>query len=462
MSLVVSCLTGKNVTEVDLQVPRFRPFQNIQLKPPCDLRLENTSMPSYNLTWKLCAVSYYLEQWLEYQLQYKRKAAREDPLILSIGQDQKWLRLEELPPDTEFEAAVRVKTQDESNYNSVWSKWSKPITWRTYSKDQVALWNPHILLPVLTVGSFLTIFLIGVTLMAKSQMSKWLRKLLKIHLPDPSSFLPSLTAVHGDIQKWLSSPLFMSSFHITAASPDVSTLEIIQKGDQEPYFLLSKEYLSSMDTAETSGHSSSSCFTNRGYFFFHNVDSLEIEPCKVYFTYDPFAQDGSGSEDGDSCPYKALHAADNNLPLPSYGIMGHESVTSFLPERMEAIQKAGVCSKVLPSVESFPKSSTEEQNEDQEGSEAIVQSPEPPHQSVVILSGVPEQAISNGKTEAIGNTASHTNSMEDNRSPFLQPATMNQGQLNDLCRTVSLSQIVSDEAYVSLRDFQSHRIHHSV
>ncbi|KAJ6659024.1 hypothetical protein lerEdw1_019662 [Lerista edwardsae] len=329
-----------------------------------------------------------------------------------------------------------------------------------------------------------------------------LRKLLKIHLPDPSSFLPSLTAVHGDIQgrereeplslpffileaciadifgycllfsvcfslnqqKWLSSPLSMSSFHITAASPDVSALEIIQKGDQEPCLLLAKECLPPTDAAETSGHSSSSCFTNRGYFFFHHIDSLEIEPCKVYFTYDPFAQDSSGSEDGDSCPYKALQSAEDPLPLPSCGIMGNKDVASSLPETMEPIQKAGVCSKALPSLESFPKASAEEQSEeDQEGSETLVWSPESPPQSVMVFSGVPEQSISNAiKAEAIGNTAFPTSSVENDRSPLPQPAVMNQDQPSDLGRTASLSQIASDEAYVSLRDIQSHRIHHSV
>lgn len=256
----------------------------------------------------------------------------------------------------------------------------------------------------------------------------------------------------------------MSSFHITAASPDVSALEIIQKGDQEPYLLLSKEYLSPTDAAETSGHSSSSCFTNQGYFFFHHVDSLEIDPCKVYFTYDPSAQESSGSEDGESCPYKGLHAAEDPLPLPSYGIVGNKDVASSLLETMEPIQKAGVSSKALPSLEHFPEASEEEQSEeDQEGSETIIQSPASPPQSVMVFSSVPEPSISNAtKTEAIGNTTFPSSSVENNGSLFLQPAMMNQGQPSDLGRTISLSQIASDEAYVSLRDIQSHRIHRSV
>ncbi|KAJ6658939.1 hypothetical protein lerEdw1_019576, partial [Lerista edwardsae] len=114
----------------------------VQLKPPCDIQLANTSQPSYNLTWKLCVLSHYLHRWLEYEVWYRKKSASEDPVILPIVQDQKWLKIEALPPDADFEAAVRVKTQTRSNYNSIWSHWSKPMTWRTYSKGRTYRGRP--------------------------------------------------------------------------------------------------------------------------------------------------------------------------------------------------------------------------------------------------------------------------------------------------------------------------------
>ncbi|EOB03926.1 Interleukin-2 receptor subunit beta, partial [Anas platyrhynchos] len=92
-------------------------------------------------------------------------------------------------------------------------------------------------------------------------------------------------------QKWLSSPFSSSSYCVNSITPEISVLEVMQKNDQEAQLLLSKGPLTPEPPAETSGHSVSSCFTNQGYFFFHLPNSFEIEPCQVYFTYEPFTQE---------------------------------------------------------------------------------------------------------------------------------------------------------------------------
>lgn len=58
--------------------------------------------------------------------------------ILPIIQDQKWLVMENLSPDTVFEAAIRVKVKQMELYNSVWSRWSMPpLRWRTDPEGKV-------------------------------------------------------------------------------------------------------------------------------------------------------------------------------------------------------------------------------------------------------------------------------------------------------------------------------------
>ncbi|XP_061495034.1 interleukin-2 receptor subunit beta isoform X2 [Rhineura floridana] len=326
---------------------------------------------------------------------------------------------------------------------------------------------PSAFLPVLLtlVGCaiFISIFLITIFLLGKTPTSKCLRKVLKSHLPDPVEFFPSLAALHGgDVQKWLSSPA--SSFHMVTAVPDVSVLEIMQKGNQESCLLLPKECLTNMDTPETSGHSSSSCFTNRGYFFFHHLDSLEIEPCKVYFTYDPVAQEFSGGEDGNSDSYKVLHEMRDNQPPPAYSIMTGQENDSLLQEAKGPNQKVGACPRALPSGGSSPVVSEVEQDEDREGDEATVQSSKSPEQHSMEFSCVLEQSGSNTDgTEAIRNIDPPNGSKEENRPAFLQAMVQNPGQANDLCRAGSSSQVPSSsEAYLSLKDLQGHYSHHSV
>ncbi|XP_061495031.1 interleukin-2 receptor subunit beta isoform X1 [Rhineura floridana] len=462
--VVVSCHTGENWVHIQNQT--FDLFQNIQLKPPCNVRLENASKPSYNLTWELCVVSYYLTSagMLEYEIRYKRNDFGEANTILFMAQDQKWLKFESLSPDTVYEAAVRVIPR---GYKSIWSNWSTPVTWKTEPKTLLEAPAPSAFLPVLLtlVGCaiFISIFLITIFLLGKTPTSKCLRKVLKSHLPDPVEFFPSLAALHGgDVQKWLSSPA--SSFHMVTAVPDVSVLEIMQKGNQESCLLLPKECLTNMDTPETSGHSSSSCFTNRGYFFFHHLDSLEIEPCKVYFTYDPVAQEFSGGEDGNSDSYKVLHEMRDNQPPPAYSIMTGQENDSLLQEAKGPNQKVGACPRALPSGGSSPVVSEVEQDEDREGDEATVQSSKSPEQHSMEFSCVLEQSGSNTDgTEAIRNIDPPNGSKEENRPAFLQAMVQNPGQANDLCRAGSSSQVPSSsEAYLSLKDLQGHYSHHSV
>nr|XP_056702540.1 interleukin-2 receptor subunit beta [Euleptes europaea] len=418
----------KRAIKLDSTTPAVRAANTVQLRPPHNVQMESDRKPSYNLTWQLPNVSHYLNGWLEYEVCYKKP---DDPdkasTILPIKHDQQWVEIETLSPGTVYEAAVRVKVKDHLGNTSIWSHWS--------TMEQVC--------------------------MDEGVNGHKLQKVLRIDLPDPAEFFPSLTVVHGgDAQKWLSSPLSMDSFHIAVASPDVSVLEVLQKGNQEPCLLLPKEYLTPVDALETSGHSLSSCFVNRGYFFFHH-QSLEIEPCKVYFTYDPFAQEDSGSEDGDS--YQALHTTGNHPPLPSHSLMGSQEGVSLQREMKEPTQK--VHQTISPtSMGRSPPAPAMEQGETQKDSDGIFPVCISPHRSAIGVPGVHEQPSSNANgMEVITDVATHASSLIGGNTPsFLQPIILNPGKASDLCRTASSSQVPNSEAYLSLRELQSQYNHQSV
>ncbi|KAL7982379.1 hypothetical protein Chor_009977 [Crotalus horridus] len=422
----------------------------VQLQPPCNLQLENASKPSYNLTWTLCVVSHYLKEKLEYEIRYRANSSGETETILPIAQDQKWVIIENLSPDTVFEAAIRVKIKQSSYYNSIWSRWSTPpLRWRTDPEGKILThcFDPNLLFPCLLMTVRQTLTYSTFHFLPKYACFSF-RKMLKINLPDPAEFFPSLTGIHGgDIQqKWLSSPAFITSFNIAAEAPNVSILEIMQNSSKESCLLPPKEYFTNIEnTAETSGESSSSCFMNRGYFFFHHLDSLEIDSCKVYFTYDAMTR----SEDSDFYFHKELHEASHNFPS-STNIMTNQENGAFIQDYSR---------DNFPSGGNFPIASTVEQNENMEDRIPLVLSSNPSEQYSIDDSSKPQSSSHNtGGIELLRNEDLSNNVMRNNRVMF-----SNQGQSNDFCRAASSSQIPSSsEAYLSLRDFQRHYSHHSV
>ncbi|XP_060635697.2 interleukin-2 receptor subunit beta [Anolis sagrei] len=452
--LDVSCLNGKkwkNVENLTMQ-----PFMNIQLDPPLNVQVENISKHSCILTWKPNILSHYLTNKLKYEVKYKIYNSGEDGRILSINQDQKLVKIENLSPDTVYEAAIRAKVRKYDIYESIWSPWSISTTWKTKPTE-----SPNILLPVLLVGS-LVIVCISIAVLVKSTLLKCLKKTLKIQLPNPDEFFPSLNAVHGgDIQKWLSPATSMAAFHITTAHPEVSVLEIMQKGSQESSPFTRKEYSTNVNTPETSGYSSSSCFSNGGYFFFQHVNSFEIQPCKVYFTYDPLAQGGSSSEDVDSCSYKVLHeTVDNSQLSPAYNIMATHENKSFLQEAKSSTQKGEGGSGDFSSLETISTESSVEEDSNQNA----IPLPKSLGKFSMVSSSLPEKndRCNNG-TEVIQNVDLPTSSIEDDSSAFLQSIIQNQSQANVPSKAASHRQFsTTSESYLSLRDLQSHYSHHSV
>ncbi|NXW44941.1 IL2RB protein, partial [Nyctiprogne leucopyga] len=469
LTMSVHCQIGENKS-IPVRIENFSPLANIKLRPPGNLQLVSRTENTYNLTWSLNISSHYLDGEREYQVRYRTTSQSwEEAKSFTIVQDQMWMVFESLSPDLKYEAAVRARPSASSTYKGVWSDWSETILWRTHANQ-----TSRPVLPALIVSTCIFV-IIGTAFLINLRTLKWFKKILKIHIPDPEKFFPPLVSVHGgDIQKWLSSPFSTSSYCVNSTTPEISTLEVMQKNDQESQFLLCKGTLSPDSPLETSGHSVSSCFTNQGYFFFHLPDSFEIEPCQVYFTYEPFTQEGSGSEAGE--PYHALPSPDlctlaEGMPvLPNnflYCIKVSQGFQngSFMEETGGEAQRTMAISGALQSSEgtSPPVLKQDEKVMDKaalQPAEALCQLdtdfPDPPDLNDSNTIDVKEGS---GKADP---PIDHCTPAAHAISFLPQPAPLRQSQDENPCRTAFSSQVPNTGAYLSLRELQSQYSHCSV
>ncbi|NXE93867.1 IL2RB protein, partial [Menura novaehollandiae] len=471
LNLSVHCHIGENNNIIPVQIINFSPFTNIKLRPPGNLQLVNITENTSNLTWSLNISSHYLDGKREYQVRYRHVSQSwEEATNLPIEHDQMWANFERLSPNSKYEAAVRARPSARSTYKGVWSDWSKPVLWRTHA-DQTS-WP---LLPVLIVSTFVFV-IIGTAFLINLRTLKWFKNILKIHIPDPEKFFPPLVSVHGgDIQKWLSSPFSTSSYCVNSTNPEISVLEVMQKNDQESRFLLSKGTLTPDPPLETSVHSVSSCFTNQGYFFFHLSNSFEIEPCQVYFTYEPFTQEGSSSKDGEC--YHALPSPDlctladdvNMLPYNFFhctkATQGFQN-SSFMEETEGEAQRAMAIPGALQSSEGTSPTPVVKQDEKvmdkavSQAAEAVCQLDTdfsdpldlPDSDTVSVMEGSGKGSPPSDPCTPAANPA----------SSFSQPPPLRQRQDEDPCKTAFSSQVPNTGAYLSLRDLQSQYSHCSV
>ncbi|XP_004743223.2 interleukin-2 receptor subunit beta isoform X1 [Mustela putorius furo] len=277
-----------------LMTQDFKPFESLRLMAPDLLQITHVGTHKCNITWKVPQSSHYIESYLEFEARTRSPGhSWEEASVLILRQNQQWICLETLTPGTLYEFQVRVRAHLGSH--KAWSPWSQPLAFRTRPAGERTLpfpWFGHVIVGISSVF----VFLVLVYLLANCPyIGPWLKKVLKCHIPDPSEFFSQLKSEHGgDFQKWLSSPFPSSSFSPNTQAPEISPLEVLDRDTKATQLLLLQQKGPS-PSAETSGHSLTSCFTNQGYFFFQLPDALEIEACQVYFSYDPCTEE---SEDG--------------------------------------------------------------------------------------------------------------------------------------------------------------------
>ncbi|VFV47418.1 interleukin-2 receptor subunit beta [Lynx pardinus] len=192
-----------------LMTQKFKPFENLRLMAPDSLQVTHVGTHRCNITWKVRQSSHYIERYLEFEAR-KRSPGHswEEASLLTLAQNQQWICLETLTPDTQYELQVRVRPQ--LGKNEAWSPWSQPLAFRTRpaapGKEAVPFsWVGHIIIGISSAFGFI----ISAYLLANCRyIGPWLKKVLKCHIPDPSEFFSQLKSVHGgDFQTlWRSRP----------------------------------------------------------------------------------------------------------------------------------------------------------------------------------------------------------------------------------------------------------------
>ncbi|XP_055993441.1 interleukin-2 receptor subunit beta [Sorex fumeus] len=290
VSMRVECQAAAGWKTVTNQ--SFRPFDRLRLfAPDClQVALRDTHLCS-NITWTVPRTSHYIESRLEFQVQNRTPSQNwGDGPLLFLTQNQQWICLENLAPDTPYEVRVRARARPRLGERPAWSPWSAPLAFRTRAasaqKTQPFAWW---YLLVWAVSGTVVFILLTYFLSSSWHVGGWLKKFLKCHIPDPSEFFVQLSSEHGgDFQKWLSSPFPSSAFSPGGPAPEISPLEVLD-GEAKAAQWLRLQQGRGPPSPSPSG------FTNQGYFFFHLPDALEIEACQVYFTYDPCEEE---PEDG--------------------------------------------------------------------------------------------------------------------------------------------------------------------
>uniref|UniRef100_G1Q8J5 Interleukin-2 receptor subunit beta n=1 Tax=Myotis lucifugus TaxID=59463 RepID=G1Q8J5_MYOLU len=194
----VMCLEGERWRRVMTQ--DFKPFDNLRLMAPDSLEVTQEGSHTCNVTWTVPQASHYLERHLEFEVRTRSlDRSWEEASLLTLKQNQQWIFLETLAPDTAYELQVRVRAQRGSLLT--WSPWSQPLAFRTRPEDQLLAGRRpdasslgHILVGLCGALGLLVV----VSLLVNCQyLGPWFKKVLKCHIPDPSQFFSQLSSEHG-------------------------------------------------------------------------------------------------------------------------------------------------------------------------------------------------------------------------------------------------------------------------
>ncbi|XP_023251555.1 interleukin-2 receptor subunit beta-like isoform X1 [Seriola lalandi dorsalis] len=275
----------------------YEPCEHIKLNPPGVPNVRSTA----NETWISWSPGSPLSDYIvtfDFQIQIKleKQTWKEASTLFTQAKD---LRIPAWQLKGHSQVRARVKSSGE-HCDSLWSNWSPTTSWLgapdVASQDQ-GWFLDHTLLVVqgvvLSTGLFVVVLLLYMSWLCR-------RRLKKKEVPNPSKYFPTLHPVHGgNLKKWLN-PLSASESFFTAQPCDhISPVELCESWDVVPStspstsstcaLLHSRSYPTA--GSDTSGvvdnsSSSSSCFSNLGYFMSNASSGLaRTDPGPAYFTY---------------------------------------------------------------------------------------------------------------------------------------------------------------------------------
>ncbi|XP_028268917.1 interleukin-2 receptor subunit beta [Parambassis ranga] len=283
-SISVRC----NGTLVDI-ILNYHPYSHIKMQPPGAPNVNSTAN-DIGISWTPHSPASVFLKSFDFQVQVKQTSQTwEEATTLSTQQKEVRIPAQALKGDGQ----VRVRVKPD-NSQSHWSSWSPTTTW-VEAGDRLDLsedeeWQTSLI----TMGLMLAVFVITVTLLR----SCWTRgSLTGKPIPTPSKYFHTLHSVHGgNLKTWLN-PLSTSQSVFMAQSCDqMSPVQVCEAWEVVPSISPSFSSTSALlhfqsypsAGSDTSGvvdnSSSSSCFSNVGYFM-SSCDSAQSEHSLAYFSY---------------------------------------------------------------------------------------------------------------------------------------------------------------------------------
>ncbi|XP_043923957.1 interleukin-2 receptor subunit beta [Protopterus annectens] len=302
MEIVASCKENTSTVNVT-ELHGFYPMQQVQFLPPYNLmadvkiEAENTII-SWTMHLDICGFGGKV-----YEIRYKpKKDSWESSNSLTLTNEQTWVKIEknDQVANETYEAQVRIKPSGLKYCNGIWSEWSKPAEWTTNAEEVHTAsisglpenQNLNYYVYLLAPGA-LSVMMVLIFIRCCNSENLTIRHK---KIPNPAKFFDPLISFHGgNFQKWLGTAFSEELYTMAGSITDMSDLHVFPS--KEATNLSKKDPPMTQVTLETSGQSVSS-FHNQGYFLFRYSNSVEVDPCQVYFTYDPFTSDSSSDYSG--------------------------------------------------------------------------------------------------------------------------------------------------------------------
>ncbi|XP_056144221.1 interleukin-2 receptor subunit beta isoform X2 [Lampris incognitus] len=226
---------------------------------------------------------------------------------ITFRNNETWISWTPGSPRSSYLSDFIFHVQIKQNHQSwKWSDWGAATSWMMDPKltstpeDEVSIlaW----LLGGISLGIFVLIPLLRVAHLH--------RGFLKKPVPDPSKYFHTLESVHrGNFKRWLNPQSTSKCFFMAQPHDHISPLEVYDascvvpspspSSDPSTATLLHSHpncLSSGLGESGSTDHSTSSCFSNMGYFYSSYTSSHSAgNPCPIYFTYQEDFHDPSNS-----------------------------------------------------------------------------------------------------------------------------------------------------------------------
>lgn len=274
----------------------YTPYKHIKMHPPGSPNVSSTANET-RIWWSPGSPRSDFITSFDFQVQITQNNNTWNEANTLSTQEQE-LRIPTGQLKGHCQVRVRVKPT-EHPHSSHWSNWSPTTSW-VGETDVVTSLDQEWLLGQASLAVMFSLGLIIVMLVLYRSCAN--RGLKGKPIPNPSKYFHTLHSVHrGSLKKWLNPLTASESFFIAQPRDCISPVEVCESWDVVPSTSPSSSSTSALlhfrsypsagsDTSwvvdNSCSSSSSSCFSNMGYFMSSSSgSSARTDPNPAYFTY---------------------------------------------------------------------------------------------------------------------------------------------------------------------------------